>query len=106
MAEPVSKRTIRPLSDRVVLKRIVAREETEAGLLIPDNAVEKPQVADVIAVGPGWKNGEGVRTPMDVVVGDRVVFAKYTIGEIKLDGVELVMVREDEILAVIGKRDT
>ncbi|HNU83811.1 MAG: co-chaperone GroES [Acidobacteria bacterium] len=95
---------IRPLHDRVVVKRIEAQEQVRGGIIIPDTAKEKPQEAEVIAVGPGKVNDEGKRSPMDVKVGDRILIGKYSGSEIKLDDEELVIVREDEILAVLDKK--
>ncbi len=93
---------IRPLHDRVVVKRLEAKEEVRGGIIIPDTAREKPQEAEVIAVGPGKLNEDGKRQPMDVKKGDRVLIGKYSGSEIKIDGEEHVIVREDEILAVVG----
>lgn len=95
---------IRPLHDRVVVKRIEAQEQVRGGIIIPDTAKEKPQEAEVIAVGPGKVNDEGKRSPMDVKVGDRILIGKYSGSEIKLDDEEFVIVREDEILAVLDKK--
>ncbi len=95
---------IRPLHDRVVVKRIESKEEqVRGGIIIPDTAKEKPQEAEVFAVGPGKLNDEGKRAPMDVKKGDRILIGKYSGTEIKLDDDEYVIVREDEILAVLGK---
>jgi chaperonin GroES len=95
---------IRPLHDRVVVKRIEAKEEqVRGGIIIPDTAKEKPQEAEVFAVGPGKLNDEGKRAPMDVKKGDRILIGKYSGSEIKLGDDEYVIVREDEILAVLGK---
>lgn len=94
---------IRPLHDRVVVKRIEAQEEVRGGIIIPDTAKEKPQEAEVIAVGPGKTGDDGKRQAMDVKVGDRVLIGKYSGSEIKLGEGEFVIVREDEILAVIEK---
>jgi chaperonin GroES len=93
---------IRPLHDRVLVKRIEQEEQVRGGIIIPDTAKEKPQEAEVIAVGPGKLNDEGKRSPMDVKAGDRVLMGKYSGSEIKLDGVDYVILREDEILAVTG----
>ena len=95
--------SIRPLHDRVVVKRIETQEQIRGGIIIPDTAKEKPQEAEVIAVGPGKINDDGKRSPMDVKKGDRILIGKYSGSEIKLDNEELVIVREDEILAVLGK---
>jgi chaperonin GroES len=93
---------IRPLHDRVLVKRIEEGEQVRGGIIIPDTAKEKPQEAEVVAVGPGKLNDDGKRQPMDVNAGDRILIGKYSGSEIKLDGDELVILREDEILAVIG----
>ncbi len=94
---------IRPLHDRVVVKRLEeAEEEVRGGIIIPDTAKEKPQQAEVVAVGPGKLKDDDGRSPMDVKVGDRVLIGKYSGSEIKVDGDDLVILREDEILAVLG----
>jgi chaperonin GroES len=95
---------IRPLHDRVVVKRIEQKETVRGGIIIPDTAKEKPQEAEVVAVGPGKINDDGKRSPMDVKKGDRVLIGKYSGSEIKIDEEELVIVREDEILAVLDKK--
>lgn len=94
--------SIRPLHDRILVKRVEAEAKTPGGLIIPDNAKEKPVEALVIAVGAGTRDKEGVRVPLDVHPGDRVLFAKYSGSEIKLDGIDHVILREDDILGVIG----
>ncbi len=93
---------IRPLHDRVLVKRLEEGEQVRGGIIIPDTAKEKPQEAEVVAVGPGKLNDDGKRQPMDVKAGDRILIGKYSGSEIKIDGDELVILREDEILAVIG----
>ncbi len=95
---------IRPLHDRVVVKRIEQTEQVRGGIIIPDTAKEKPQEAEVVAVGPGKINDDGKRSPMDVKKGDRILIGKYSGSEIKIDEEELVIVREDEILAVLDKK--
>ncbi len=94
---------IRPLHDRVVVKRLEQKEQVRGGIIIPDTAKEKPQEAEVVAVGPGKVNDEGKRAPMDVKKGDRILIGKYSGSDIKIDDEELVIVREDEILAVLEK---
>jgi len=94
---------IRPLHDRVVVRRIEQKETVRGGIIIPDTAKEKPQEAEVVAVGPGKINDDGKRSPMDVKKGDHVLIGKYSGSEIKIDEEELVIVREDEILAVLEK---
>ena len=95
--------SIRPLHDRVVVKRLEQQEQVRGGIIIPDTAKEKPQEAEVIAVGPGKINDDGKRSPMDVKKGNRVLIGKYSGSEIKIDEEEYVIVREDEILAVLEK---
>jgi len=92
---------IRPLQDRVIIKRIAEEEKTKGGLIIPDTAKEKPQEGKVIAVGKGKANEDGKVTPLDVKAGDRVLFGKYAGTEIKIDGEEHLIMREDDILGVI-----
>jgi chaperonin GroES len=91
----------RPLHDRVLLKRIEEKEEVKGGIIIPDTAKEKPMEGEVISVGPGKMMEDGKRSPMDVKAGDRVLFGKYAGAEIKLDDKEYVIMREEEILAVL-----
>jgi len=94
----------RPLHDRVLLRRIEDKEEVKGGIVIPDTAKEKPMEGDVISVGPGKMMEDGKRSPMDVKAGDRVLFGKYAGAEIKIDDVEYIIMREEEILAVLMKR--
>ena len=93
---------IRPLQDRVIVKRIEEEEKTKGGIIIPDTAKEKPQEGKVIAVGKGKANDDGKVTPLDVKVGDKILFGKYSGTDIKIDGNEVLILREDEVLAVIG----
>jgi chaperonin GroES len=93
---------IRPLGDRVVVKRIKEEEKTKGGIIIPDSAKEKPVEALVIAVGNGKTLKDGKVHPLDVKAGDRVLFGKYSGTEVKLDGEEHVILREDDLLAVLG----
>ncbi len=96
---------IRPLQDRVLVKRIEQEEQVRGGIIIPDTAKEKPQEAQVIAVGPGKLGDDGKRAPVDVQQGDRILIGKYSGSEIKIEDEEYVIVREDEILAVVnGKK--
>ncbi|MCL2000537.1 MAG: co-chaperone GroES [Planctomycetes bacterium] len=88
-----------PLDDRVVVKRLEAEEKTAGGIILPDNAKEKPQKGEVIAVGPGKLLDSGVRAAPDVAAGDKVLFGKYSGTEVKVDGVELLIMRENDILA-------
>lgn len=91
---------IRPLHDRVIVKRIEEEEKTKGGLIIPDTAKEKPQEGRVVAVGPG-KQDDGKVVPMGVKAGDKILFGKYSGTEIKLDGEEHLIMKEDDILGVI-----
>ena len=93
---------IRPLQDRVVVKRIEEKEAARGGIIIPDTAKEKPQEGEVIAVGNGKVLNSGTRVPMDVKVGDRILFGKYSGSEVKLDGEELLIMREEDILGVLA----
>ncbi len=94
---------ITPLHDRVILRRIEEGEQVRGGIIIPDSAKEKPQEGEVIAVGEGKRREDGERQPLDVKAGDRVLFGKYSGSEIKLDGEEFLIMREDEILGVIKR---
>jgi chaperonin GroES len=92
---------IRPLQDRVIVQRIDEEEKTKGGIIIPDTAKEKPQEGKVIAVGPGKILENGTKTTLDVKVGDKILFGKYSGTEIKIEGEEFLMMREDDILGVI-----
>ena len=94
---------IRPLHDRIVVKRLDEQDEkTASGLIIPDTAKEKPQQGQVVAVGNGKRTEDGKVLPMDVKVGDRILFGKYSGSDIKLDGTEYLIMREDEVLGVFS----
>jgi chaperonin GroES len=95
---------VRPLHDRVLLRRLEQDEVVKGGIIIPDTAKEKPQEAEVIAVGPGKLDDNGKRMPIDVKKGDRVLIGKYSGNDIKMDDEEFLIVREDEILCVIEKK--
>jgi chaperonin GroES len=92
---------IRPLHDRIVVKRLEQQEAMQGGLYIPDSAKEKPQEGQFFAVGNGKKTEEGKIIPLDVKAGDRILFGKYSGSDIKLDGEEYLIMREDEVLAVL-----
>ena len=94
---------IRPLQDRVIVKRVVEEEKTKGGIIIPDTAKEKPQEGKVVAVGKGKVNDDGKIIPLDVKVNDRVLFSKYSGAEISLEGEEVLIMREEDILGVIEK---
>jgi chaperonin GroES len=91
----------RPLHDRVVIRRVNAEEKTTGGIIIPDTAQEKPMEGKVVAVGPGTRNEQGQLTPLDVKEGDRILFGKWSGTEVKLDGEELLIMKESEIMGII-----
>ena len=93
----------RPLHDRVLIESLESEEKTAGGIIIPDTAKEKPQEGKVIAVGPGSKTEEGKIIPMDVKVGDRVLFGKWSGTEVKIDGKEYSIMKESDIMGVVGK---
>ena len=93
---------IRPLQDRVLIQRVEEEEKTAGGIIIPDTAKEKPQEGRVIAVGKGKTRDDGSVTPLDVSEGDRILFGKYAGSDVTLDGEDYVILREDDILAVVG----
>jgi chaperonin GroES len=94
---------IKPLHDRVIVRRIEEGEQVRGGIIIPDSAKEKPQEGEIIAVGEGKYREDGTRQTLDVKAGDRVLFGKYSGSEIKLDGEEFLIMREDEILGIIER---
>jgi chaperonin GroES len=91
----------RPLHDRVVVKRVEQEEKTKGGIIIPDTAKEKPQEGEVIAVGPGARNEKGEIVPLDVKAGDRVLFGKWSGTEVKIEGEELLIMKESDLLGII-----
>ncbi|MGJ5818108.1 co-chaperone GroES [Paludibaculum fermentans] len=93
---------LRPLYDRIVLKRIEDTETTRNGIIIPDSAKEKPQEGEVLAVGHGKRLEDGRLVPLDVKVGDRVLFGKYSGNETRLSGTDYIIIREDEVLAILS----
>ena len=92
---------VKPLNDRVLVLRIEEEEKTKGGIIIPDTAKEKPQEGKVVAVGPGKLSDKGERIPLDLKENDRVLFGKYAGSDIKIDGVEHLILREDDILGVV-----
>ncbi|MGY5808987.1 co-chaperone GroES [Rhizobium sp. LEGMi198b] len=92
----------RPLHDRVVIRRVESEEKTKGGIIIPDTAKEKPQEGAVVAVGPGVRDENGKLAPLDVKAGDRVLFGKWSGNEIKIDGEDLLIVKEADILGVVA----
>ncbi|VVT05476.1 co-chaperone GroES [Erythrobacter sp. EC-HK427] len=92
----------RPLHDRVLVRRIEAEEKTAGGIIIPDSAKEKPSEGEVVAVGEGTRDDDGDRIPLDVKVGDRVLFGKWGGTEVKIDGEDLLIMKESDIMGVLG----
>ena len=93
--------TFRPLHDRVVVKRLEGEEKTKGGIIIPDSAKEKPQEGEIIAVGPGGRDESGKLIPLDVKAGDKVLFGKWSGTEVKIDGEDLIIMKESDIMGVI-----
>ena len=93
--------TIKPLADRVVIKMTEAEDTTKSGIILAGNAKEKPQVAEVVAVGPGARDDNGKLIPMEVKVGDKVITGKYSGTEVKMDGTEYTIVKQSDILAIV-----
>ncbi|MCL6517255.1 co-chaperone GroES [Alicyclobacillus sp.] len=102
MATVGTKTTLKPLADRVVVRAVEREEKTASGIVLPDTAKEKPQEGEVIAVGPG-RFEDGKRVPLDIKVGDRVIYSKYAGTEVKVDGEELLILRESDVLAIVEK---
>jgi chaperonin GroES len=98
----MAKTQFRPLHDRVVVRRLESEEKTKGGIIIPDSAKEKPQQGEVIAVGPGGRDEAGKLIPIDIKVGDKVLFGKWSGTEVKLDGQELLIMKESDIMGVVG----
>ena len=96
-----TKRTLKPLADKVIVQKLEPEEKTAGGIVLPDTAREKPQEGKVIAVGPGAVDDKGQRKPIDVKEGDHVLYAKYSGTEVKLDGVEYLILSDRDILAVV-----
>ena len=94
----------RPLHDRVVVKRIEAEEKTKGGIIIPDTAKEKPQEGEVVAVGPGGRDDSGKLIPLDLKVGDRILFGKWSGTEIKMHGEEVLIMKESDVMGVVESR--
>ncbi|NMG37668.1 co-chaperone GroES [Chelativorans sp. ZYF759] len=98
----MAKTKFRPLHDRVVVRRVESEEKTSGGIIIPDTAKEKPMEGEVIAVGPGARDEAGKLVPLDVKAGDRVLFGKWSGTEVKLDGQELLIMKESDIMGVVA----
>jgi chaperonin GroES len=95
--------SFRPLGDRVLVKRVEEESKTKGGIIIPDTAKEKPQEGEVLAVGPGARDESGKRVDMDVKVGDRILFGKWSGTEVKIEGDDLIIMKESDILGVVDK---
>ena len=95
---------VRPLADRILVRRIEEKESIRGGIIIPDTAKEKPQEGEVVAVGPGRVTEDGKRIAMELKKGDRVLFGKYSGTEVKLDGNEFVILREDDVLGIVSEK--
>jgi chaperonin GroES len=102
MAQEKSHQKFRPLQDRILIKRIEKEERSSGGIIIPDSAKEKPQEGEVVAVGNGKRLDNGQLQPLDVKAGDRVLFGKYSGSEIKIEGTEHLILREEEVLGILG----
>jgi chaperonin GroES len=98
----MAKTKFRPLHDRIVVRRITAEEKTKGGIIIPDTAQEKPSQGEVIAIGPGGRDEAGKLIPIDLKTGDKVLFGKWSGTEVKLDGEELLIMKESDIMGVIA----
>jgi chaperonin GroES len=98
----MAKTTFRPLHDRVVVKRLDAEEKSKGGIIIPDTVREKPSQGEVVAVGPGGRDEAGKLVPIDVKVGDKVLFGKWSGTEVKLDGQDLLIMKESDIMGIVG----
>jgi chaperonin GroES len=94
--------TFRPLHDRVLVRRLEAQEKTAGGIIIPDTAKEKPQEGEVVAVGSGARTESGIITPLDVKAGDRILFGKWSGTEVKIDGEDLIIMKESDIVGIVG----
>jgi len=97
----MAKTKFRPLHDRVVVRRVESEEKTSGGIIIPDTAKEKPSEGEIIAVGPGGRDENGKLTPMDVKIGDRILFGKWSGTEVKLNGEDVLIMKESDIMGVI-----
>jgi chaperonin GroES len=94
--------TFRPLHDRVLVRRIEAQEKTSGGIIIPDTAQEKPQEGEVVSVGSGTRGEDGNVTPLDLKTGDRILFGKWSGTEVKIDGEDLIIMKESDVLGIVG----
>ena len=97
---------IRPLQDRIIVKRVKEEEKTKGGIIIPETAQEKPQEGEIVAVGPGARDEDGERIALDVKVGDRILFGKWSGTEVKIDGEDLLIMKESDVMGVIEGKAT
>jgi len=95
---------VKPLADRILVRRIEEKETAKGGIIIPDTAKEKPQEGEVVAVGPGRMTEDGKRIAMELKKGDRILIGKYTGAEVKIDGIEYIILREDDVVGVLAKK--
>ena len=95
---------VKPLADRILVRRIEEKETAKGGIIIPDTAKEKPQEGEVVAVGPGRMTEDGKRIAMEVKKGDRILIGKYSGAEVKIDGIEYIILREDDVVGVLAKK--
>lgn len=95
---------LRPLHDRVIVKRLAQETKTSSGIVIPESAAEKPDQGEVLAIGPGKRNDKGILSTLDVKIGDRILFGKYAGQTVKVDDQELLVMREEDIMAVVSNR--
>ena len=93
---------IRPLQDRILVQPILEKEVRKGGIIIPDSAKEKPSEGEIVAVGPGALNTDGKRNPIDVKVGDKVLFSKYSGDEVKIDGQDLIIIKEEDVIGILN----
>ena len=92
----------KPLQDRILVKRLEDSEKTKGGIIIPDTAKEKPSEGEIMAVGPGALNSDGKRNPVDVKVGDKILFSKYSGDEVKIDGQDLIIIKEEDVIGILN----
>jgi chaperonin GroES len=102
LQEEVTRMNFRPLHDRVLVRRVEAEEKTAGGIIIPDTAKEKPQEGEVVAAGTGTRGEDGTITPLDVKAGDKILFGKWSGTEVRLDGEDLLIMKESDILGIVG----
>ena len=92
----------KPLHDRILVKRLEETEKSKGGIIIPDSAKEKPSEGEIVAVGPGAVNSDGIRNPIDVKVGDKILFSKYSGDEVKIDSQDLIIIKEEDVIGILN----